>query len=56
MYYDQIETWYDVYKSDLKMCFGFITSHICPILGQKSWFSTPLLAQFQIIKMPDFYI
>ena len=31
-----------------------ITWHIWSILGQKIVVSSPLLAQFQMIKMPDF--
>ena len=56
MYYDQIETWYVVYKSDLKnvFCHHYI-AYLTNFRTKKSWFSSPLFAQFQIIKMADFY-
>ena len=38
MYYDQIETWYDVYKSDLKKVFCHHYMAYWPIFGQKMAF------------------
>ena len=40
MYYDQMETWYDVYKSDLKNVFYHHYIAYLANLGQKAWFSS----------------
>ena len=50
MYYDQMETWYDVYKSDLKNV--FYHHYIAYLANFRTKNRGFLFAHFQIIIMP----